>query len=217
MAFGITESGVVYANLGLKGLALSATNFSTAATSAAGVRAYANALVSAEQAAMTESAFATEILTNLGVTAATIGQAAYDALQPAVAGYLNSVGAANYGVVAVQLAQALSALTADATYGAAANQLNNASASAYAYSSNAANTTDQVIDVATEAAPVSNFILTNSATADSLVGTAANDIFSGATGTVANGDLMIDQSTTDADVANLVVTAAYTPTSIKNI
>lgn len=216
MAFGITESGVVYANLGLKGVALSATNFSAAVTSAAGVRAYANAAVSAEQAAMTESAFATAILTNLGVTAATIGQAAYDALQPAVAGYLNSVGKANYGVVAVQLAQALSALTADATYGAAAKQLNNAAASAYAYSDNAANTTDKVINVATEAAPVSTFTLTTVAAGDTIVGTAGNDSISGthaATGsTYTTADTIVDSSSTDNDTLTLATTATLAGT-----
>lgn len=61
------------------------------------------------------------------------------------------------------------------------------------------------------------FTLTNSATADSIIGTAGNDTVNGPTGTVVNGDLIIDQSTVDADVANLVLTAAYTPANIAKI
>jgi Ca2+-binding RTX toxin-like protein len=202
MSFGNKETGVIYANLGLKGLALSATNFDAAVISDTTPRTYANSLVSAAQAEMTESAFATAILTNLGVTAATIGQAAYDALQPAVAGYLNSVGKANYGVVAVQLAQALSTLTADATYGAAAIQLNNAASSAYAYSDNAANTTDRVINVATEAAPVSTFTLTTATTADTIIGTSGNDAITGTSASL-NSDTIVDGSTADADSLTL--------------
>ena len=219
MAFGITESGVVYANLGLKGLGLSATNYSAAVTSATGtgVRVYANAAVSATQTALSESDFATAILTNLGVTAATVGQAAYAALQPAVAGYLNSVGKANYGVVAVQLATILSGLTADGTYGAAAKQLNNAAASAYAYGTTAANTTDKVINVATEAAPVTNFALTAATAGEILVGTSGNDIFAGTKDSIDAGDKILDSSTTDSDVANLSFNAATPALTLQNI
>ena len=208
MAFGITESGVVYANLGLKGLGLSATNYSAAVTSATGngVRTYANAAVSAEQAALSESAFATAILTNLGVTAATVGQAAYDALQPAVAGYLNSVGKANYGVVAVQLATIIAGLSADATFGAAAKQLNNAAASAYVYGTTAANTTDKVINVATEAAPVTTFTLTTGT--DVISGTAGNDVINGTTNRLGSADVLIDTDSTDADSLNMTAVSA---------
>ena len=61
-------------------------------------------------------------------------------------------------------------------------------------------------------------VLTNSATADVIVGTSGNDTISGPSGTVANGDLIIDQSTTDKDVANLTIASStYTPTNITNI
>jgi len=39
----------------------------------------------------------------------------------------------------------------------------------------------------------------------------------GPTGTVVNGDLIIDQTTTDNDTANLVLTTAYAPDNITNI
>ena len=63
----------------------------------------------------------------------------------------------------------------------------------------------------------STFTLTTSATADVFTGTAKNDTFTGASGTVANGDMLIDSSTTDSDTANLTITAAYTPANIANV
>ena len=42
MSFGNKETGVIYANLGLKGLALSATNFDAAVISDTTPRTYAN-------------------------------------------------------------------------------------------------------------------------------------------------------------------------------
>ncbi|MBV5304497.1 MAG: hypothetical protein JZU70_09915, partial [Chlorobium sp.] len=61
------------------------------------------------------------------------------------------------------------------------------------------------------------FVLTNSATADSIITTNGNDTVTGATGTVVNGDLIMDSSSTDNDIANLVVTGAYTPSNITKI
>ena len=60
-------------------------------------------------------------------------------------------------------------------------------------------------------------MLTNSATADTIIGTSGNDTVTGASGTVVNGDTIIDQSSTDNDTANLVVTGSYTPTTITKI
>lgn len=52
---------------------------------------------------------------------------------------------------------------------------------------------------------------------DTLIGTSGNDTFNGTSGNVQAADILIDQSTTDNDTANLVVTAAYTPANITNI
>lgn len=60
------------------------------------------------------------------------------------------------------------------------------------------------------------FTLTTSTT-DTVIGTAGNDTITGATGTVAATDTIIDQTTTDSDTANLVVTAAYTPSNITKV
>lgn len=59
------------------------------------------------------------------------------------------------------------------------------------------------------------YTLTNDV--DTVIGTSGNDTITGASGTVQDGDILIDQSTTDNDTANLVVTTAYTPSNITNI
>ncbi|NCC04703.1 MAG: hypothetical protein EOM37_11830 [Proteobacteria bacterium] len=76
---------------------------------------------------------------------------------------------------------------------------------------------DEQVTVITPSVPGSNFTLTNSATPDTIIGTAGNDTVNGPSGTVANADLIIDQSTTDSDTANLVVTSPYAPSNITNI
>ncbi len=168
---------VIYANLGLSASALGAASYTTAVTAATtDARVYANGAVSAAQAAQTDTAFAAATMSNLGMTAAVIGQAAYDALLPAYAAYLASVGVANRGVVVVQLATIVAGLTADATFGKAATNLVSASSAALAHSSNAANTTALAIDVATVPALVTSFALTTSTT-DNLPGSGLNDIF----------------------------------------
>jgi hypothetical protein len=66
------------------------------------------------------------------------------------------------------------------------------------------------------------FSLTNSATPDTIIGTSGDDTVNGPSGTVANADLIIDQTTTDNDTANLVLNSfsaatPYTPNNITNI
>ena len=196
-----TELGVVYANLGLKGSALAATSYTAALTSATtSLRDYANAQVSATQAAETDSAFATTVMANLGLTASVIGQAAYDALQPALAAYVNSVGAANRGVVVVQLAQIVAGLTADATFGAAAINLNAGAATAYTYSTTAANTTDKVVSLLPTAV---NFTLTTSV--DVKEGSTTADTFTATSSTLAAADVIADSVSGDGDVMNITL------------
>lgn len=87
---------------------------------------------------MTEDALSTKILGNLGVLPNT-------GLQAAVKDYLVSVGKANVGIVAMQLADILSGLetaTGDqAAFNAAALAWNNEVTASYTYSANPANTT----------------------------------------------------------------------------
>lgn len=214
MSFDATNKGVVYANLGLNSVALGSTAYTSAVTAATadGLRAYSNALVSAEQAALTDSDFATAVMANLGMTAAVIGQPAYDALQPALAAYVNAVGVANRGVVVVQLADIVAGLTADATFGAAATNLNNAAATAYVYSTNAANTDAKTIDVPTATAPSSTFTLTTSAT-DNLVGTEFADVFNAVVSGLASETTLNATDKVDglggADVMNITLGADF--------
>lgn len=225
MSFDATNKGVVYANLGLNSVALGSTAYTSAVTAATadGLRAYSNALVSAEQAALTDSDFATAVMANLGMTAAVIGQPAYDALQPALAAYVNAVGVANRGVVVVQLADIVAGLTADATFGAAATNLNNAAATAYVYSTNAANTDAKTIDVPTATAPASTFTLTTSAT-DNLVGTEFADVFTGVTSSLSTAATLQATDKIDGgageDVFKLDMNTdftGFTTGSIKNV
>jgi len=74
--------------------------------------------------ALSDSAFTNLVLGNMGVTAATIGVDAYAALEPAVVDYVKTIGFTNRGLVALQLAQILSGLEADTTYGKAAKAWN---------------------------------------------------------------------------------------------
>ena len=62
-------------------------------------------------------------------------------------------------------------------------------------------------------------MLTNSTTADTLIGTSGNDTFTGDATTYADADQIIDVSTTDNDTYNLTVSAAAIPkaTNVENI
>lgn len=75
---------------------------------------------------------------------------------------------------------------------------------------------DAVVEEVT-AVPGETFMLTNSATPDTIIGTSGNDTVNGPSGTVADTDLIIDQSSTDNDTANLVLKANYTPDNITKI
>jgi Ca2+-binding RTX toxin-like protein len=62
--------------------------------------------------------------------------------------------------------------------------------------------------------------LTLTTSTDTLVGGQGNDVITGASGTAAAGDSIIDSSTTDSDTLNLVVAAnspAFTSTNVENI
>lgn len=169
----IDQSAVLYTNLGLSSSALSYSAFNTALVSAAtSSRDYANSTVTAVQAAQTSTQFATAVMDNLGLVTSVIGQAAYDALLPALAAYLDSVGVANRGVVVLQLANIVVGLTTDATYGKAAINLVNATNEAFGYSSTATNTTAKVIEVENTPAPVVSYKLTTAA--DTYAGTSTD-------------------------------------------
>lgn len=130
----------------------------------------------------------------------------YAAQQPANAGaaqdmFNNKVAVSNYCADNIQTADVAN-LTAFTSY-------------ISGVTSDAATVTAAKSTIA--AAAPADFTLTSSATADTIIGTAASDMISGPSGTVANGDLILDQSTADSDTANLVLTANYTPTNITKV
>lgn len=177
MSIGTNESAVIYVGLGLAATYFSNDKYTAnLEAAAAGVTAFLKNDVY-NIPTQSDTAFAAATMSNLGLRADVIGQAAYDALLPAYAAYLNSVGVESRGVVVVQLASIVAGLTSDATFGKAATNLVNAANTAYAYSSDAANTTDKVVDVATVPPLVTYFTLTTGT--DTLKGSALADIFTG--------------------------------------
>jgi hypothetical protein len=76
------------------------------------------------------AALATQVLTNLGVTATSIGSSSYATLASAVETAFAAYPTAR-GQVALNLARLLSGLEADVTYGAAATAWNNNDAKAF--------------------------------------------------------------------------------------
>ena len=84
-------------------------------------------------ASLSDSALANLVLGNLGLLPNT-------ALADALAAYYTANGAANRGLVTLQLGQVLAAKEGDATYGAAATAWNDEVASGFNYSANTANT-----------------------------------------------------------------------------
>ena len=100
---------------------------------------------------MSDSDFSTLILNNMSITPTSLtttalfgtGRQAYDALQAALADYLRAAGIANRGTVVVQMAELLSNMEGETTfgvYGTAATSFNKQSSANHAYSTNAANT-----------------------------------------------------------------------------
>ena len=98
---------------------------------------------------MSDSDFSTLILNNMSMTPTSLtpsrfgtGREAYDALQLALADYLRAAGIASRGTVVVQMAELLSNMEGETTfgvYGAAATTFNKQASANLAYSTNAAN------------------------------------------------------------------------------
>lgn len=62
-----------------------------------------------------------------------------------------------------------------------------------------------------------SFSLTANVAADVITGTAGNDTVTGAAGTIGTNDVIVDASTTDADIANLAISGTVGPTTFSNI
>jgi len=146
----------------------------TAEFTRVGEFALANAFA-ASFANVSNAALTTQVLSNLGVTAATIGTASYAALATAVETAFAAFPNAR-GQVGLNLARLLSGLESDTTYGAAATAWNNNAAATFVYASNTANTTSTTLAAINAPVAVTRSL---SAGIDNLTGSAANDTFVG--------------------------------------
>lgn len=75
-----------------------------------------------------------------------------------------------------------------------------------------------IVTIVTTGVTGSTFVLTSSSTPDIFTGTAGNDTITGAAGTFASTDVIVDSSTSDADILNLSMNSyTSTPATITNI
>jgi hypothetical protein len=171
---------------------------------------------------LTEDALSTKILGNLGVLPNT-------GLQAAVKDYLVSVGKANVGIVALQLADILSGLenaTGDqAAFNAAAVKWNAEVTASYTYSANPANTSaspvgtdDGAVTGVTLALTTNDDFLSPQAAEAKFKTTANNDTIVATTpGTLKSGDVIDGGAGTDTLRAELDATGyAPTVTNVEN-
>lgn len=166
---------------------------------------------------LTEDALSTKILGNLGVLPNT-------GLQAAVKDYLVSVGKANVGIVALQLADILSGLenaTGDqAAFNAAAVKWNAEVTASYTYSANPANTSaspvgtdDGAVTGVTLALTTADDFLSPQAAEAKFKTTANNDTIVATTvATLKSGDVIDGGAGTDTLRATLDIAATQAPT-----
>lgn len=179
-------------------------------------------------ATQTPAALSTLMLTNMGLLPNA-------ALETALTDYITAAGVGNVGIVALQLSSILSAMpTSDVNYGAAARAWDTEVTTAFTYSSNTANTSPSVGDVApppanqgqtftlttgTDYADTTSSFKNGGLLASTFVFTGGNEVVTAGAGTLQAADALVDASTTDADVLNatLISGAVITPTAIQNI
>ncbi|WP_428002578.1 beta strand repeat-containing protein [Acidovorax sp.] len=172
-------------------------------------------------AALTEDQLSTKILGNLGVLPNT-------GLQAAVKDYLVSVGKANVGIVAMQLADILSGLenaTGDqAAFNAAAVKWNNEVTASYTYSANPANTgaspigdTDTTVTGVTLSLTAGDDFLSPQAAEAKFKTTANNDTIVGGSANLTAGDVVDGGAGTDTLKAAIQANGvAPTVTNVEN-
>jgi len=153
--------------------------------------------------ATSDAVLASTILTNIGITAGTTNQVAYDALLSA----LTQVFAAyptSRGQVVLNLVNILTTLEGNATYGVAAAAWNNTTTNAYTYASNTANTTPGSL--------TAGFSFTLSTGVDTANGSSGNDTINA--GDIAGAAVWTTGDTVKGgagmDVFNVISAAAVT-------
>jgi hypothetical protein len=182
----------------------------------------ANALYARDFSSATDATVATTLVTNLGLSSVA-------GLSNWVAAQLTAAGSAK-GAKIVDLLNGFAQMSADATYGAAATAFNTKVDAALALSQTADNAGGTFAAAGAVSASGGSFTLTTgtdvadnvSATRGTLNSTfkftANNDTISASVGTVNNGDILLDSSTTDTDVLNVTgTTGSFTASNIETI
>jgi hypothetical protein len=169
-------------------------------TSSAGLAGTANALAS-NFTSQSNAQLSATICTNLGLTGV-----AYSAGVDYLTAQFNASTSAKRGEVILAAMNALSGLSSDATFGAAATTFNAAIARSEAYSTNSDNTSTEiaVLQAADESGSSSTEFAFTTTQGETKTGTSGNDLFTGSTtagsgtlnsGDVANGGLGTDTLT----------------------
>jgi hypothetical protein len=153
----------------------------------------------------TNAALTTRVLTNLGVTADTIGASSYATLASAVETAFAAYPTAR-GQVSLNLVRLLSGLEGDVTYGVAATAWNNNAAAAFTYSSNTANTTATTLSALGTPTAKTYFLSSGADRGVDFTGGAANDTYEGIQATASTfnfGDIL--DGGAGNDVLNLML------------
>ncbi len=160
-----------------------------------------------------DAALATLVLKNLGVTAITLP--GYAALESALGTLLAAWGVAARGQIILNVAELLSNLQGDVTYGALATTYNAQTLANFTYASNTANTTSAVATPIDPNAPVAGSTFTLTTGLDNILGGAGADTINGVATTYQVGDLIDGGSGTDT----LYVSIAdnFAPTRVTNV
>ena len=193
-------------------------NTTTASTVAAN-------MLSNDFAGKTDAQIATTVLTNLGLTTVA-------GLDNWVAAQLTAAGstAAAKGAKLVSMLNDYAMMTADATYGASATSFNSKVAASLVLSQTEGTAGGSFATAGTAPASGGTFALsTGTDTADSVSAsrgtanstfkfTSGSETISGSIGTVGDNDILLDDTTTDADVLNVNGgTGTFTSTNIETI
>jgi len=184
----------------------------------------ADALYARDFSSATDTTVATTLVTNLGLTSVA-------GLTNWVAAQLTAAGS-HKGAKVVDLLNGFAQMTADATYGAQATAFNTKVDAALALSQTAGNAGGTFAAAGTPASVSATFTLTTGTdTADSVSAargslisdfkfTGNNETVTGAVGTVSANDVLVDGSTTDADVLSVSLNGAsgkFTASNIETI
>ncbi|MBC5763164.1 beta strand repeat-containing protein [Ramlibacter albus] len=125
-------------------------------------------VIGSQFAGVADTALATRVLANIGITASTLPAASFNALQAAMAQAFAAYPAQR-GIVVLNAMNLLAQLESNATFGAVAQAFNRYVANAYLFASDTGNTQSQAVGTTTTTSP-----LTVNA-GDAVTGTPGND------------------------------------------